>query len=120
MDTEVTRRIDGATDKELRAVWHSAYGSYEGITSDGGRRTLRLYADRPEVSAAVLALVPIRTRTPLADALALVDQAQGNDVESDRRLVALSFTDAATARELAALRELAETVRVQLLAHPES
>jgi hypothetical protein len=57
--------------------------------------------------------------TPVADALALVDAAQGNDIESDRRLVALSFTDAETARELAALRELAEAVRAALLAFSE-
>lgn len=62
---------------------------------------------------------PRKSGTPLADALALVEAAQGNDIETERRLVSLSFTDPAAARELAALRELAEVVRVQLLAHPE-
>lgn len=62
----------------------------------------------------------IKSGTPLADALALVDAAQGNDIESERRLAwAKAAGMAATVRELEALRELAEAVRVSLLTFSE-
>lgn len=60
--------------------------------------------------------LPAESGTPLADALALVEQEQGNDVASADRLACLEITDVLAARELFALRALAEAVRVHQLA----
>jgi hypothetical protein len=63
----------------------------------------------------------IKSTTPLADALAGVDEAQGNDIESERRLGwarAAGMLD--TVRELEALRNLAEAVRASLIAFDET